>query len=135
VVASGDPSTPVVCWAFAAGNEIAPRSKLNDNIVETLFIARLSFIASKTDDVSLLSSQEPGQDTQEGGPMKTARNINGVTKLGASGGRSAHPTLSEISERLRKFGDRVELFCVNRSANAMQPATAAPELDSVLPIV
>jgi hypothetical protein len=47
---------------------------------------------------------------QEDGPVKTARDINGVTKLGAIGGRSAHPALSEISERLRKFGDRVEFF-------------------------
>jgi hypothetical protein len=47
---------------------------------------------------------------QEGGPVKTARDINGVTKLGAIGSRSTRPALSEISERLRKFGDHVELF-------------------------
>jgi hypothetical protein len=54
VVASGEPRTPVVCCAFAAGNQIAPRSRLSDSIVEALFIAWLSLFASKTKDVSLL---------------------------------------------------------------------------------
>jgi hypothetical protein len=78
-VASGEPSTPVVCWAFAAGNAIAPRSKLSESIVEAFFIAWLSFFASKRK-MSRFSSQEPGQHVQERGAMKTACDINNVTK-------------------------------------------------------
>src|SRR5271156_3298024 len=44
----------MIVWAFAAGNEIEPKSKLSDSIVEALFIARLSLFASKTKDVLLL---------------------------------------------------------------------------------
>jgi arylsulfatase A-like enzyme len=46
------PKAPQFLASF--GNEIAPRSKFNDSIVEALFIARLSLFASQTNDVSLL---------------------------------------------------------------------------------
>jgi hypothetical protein len=99
----------VVCWAFAAGNAIAPRSKLSDNIVEAFFIAWLSFFASKRK-MSRFSSQEPGQSTHDGGPRKTVHHINEVTKIGAIGGNSDRLNLSEISENLRNFGGHIE-FC------------------------
>ena len=104
------PSPLVFMRAFSTGYFRMPASAI-DASDRPAVRRRVSGDIKQTDERRLVSHRKNRAKTRAREGRKTVRDINGVTKRRRAGGKSAQQKLSEISESLRKFGDRVD-FCL-----------------------